>query len=75
MSKRKASDSSTAPPSKRQKMSGNQQNNFTSNEIKQLLRLFNHLESQKIQNQTLDRCIYDSYKTFQSILNSVNYYQ
>ena len=72
MSKRKASDLS-APPAKRQKVLNNPQQTFTSNEIRQLLKLFNHLESQKTQNQTLDRCIYDSYKTFQSILNSVNF--
>ena len=71
MSKRKASDGPSAPPAKKQKVSNKLQPDFSSNEIRQLLRLFNHLESQKIQNQTLDRCIYDSYKTFESILNSV----
>ena len=77
--KRKAeNESDTEPVTKKQKVSSSNQSKpkqlslaFTSSEIKQLLQLFNHLESQKIQNQTLDRCIYDSYKSMSNLMNTV----
>ena len=78
--KRKAptEDGDNGQPPKRQKTSNKEKpierkpiHDFNTNEIKQLVRLFSHLESEKIQNQTLDRCIYDAYKTLSSILDPV----
>merc|ERR1712176_988179 len=39
------------------------------NEMKELLQLFKHLESERIENKTLDLCIFESYKALSQRLN------
>ena len=79
MESSKARTMADEPPNKRQKVSNQsnqsnqfQSNQFTTSEMKELLQLFKHLESEKVQNRTLDLCIFDSYKSLSQSLNNHN---
>eukprot|EP01084_Bolivina_argentea_P197206 337984_1 len=66
--KRKQNDTQSAPPSKKQKVS-KQSYGYSIQDVKDLLQLFKHLQSENIQNQTLDRCIYQCYQILSNNLN------
>merc|ERR1740139_249420 len=77
--KRKAAPEVQSPAAKRVKTTTpatprprTSHSSFSAQEMNELLQMFHHLQSQNTHNQTLDRCIFESYQTASKTLNAEN---